>query len=331
MSAILRILEHGTARQTVPLPAGRELVVGRNPQCDVPVPTDPMLSFRHLVVCYQGGVCRIRDLGSTNGTRLNGLPIGAAEVSAGDVFVCGSTEFRLELVGGGVSGAGGVRAESPEAAGRVGKVDPPDLLRVRGIPDVWPPHLQRTIGFVEDSADRLLGRFRLRLSIPMTPESGEVTAHFLKRQTSIPAQLELLAYGLPARIGVWWLLSVASELVPQTAEEAQLTQQILDWVARPADQLRRAIWAVGQEESERRPYRWAANAVYFCGDSIAPPRASVLKPPDRLLGQNLLAGIEIACLLGAPAGIAERRKVAVESGLRAGQEGIPREVLMQVS
>lgn len=330
MSAILRILEQGTARQTVALPAGRELVIGRNPQCDVPVPTDPMLSFRHLVVCYQGGVCRIRDLGSTNGTRLNGLPIGAAEVTAGDVFVCGSTEFRVELPGAAGDGPGS--PGSPHAgAVRAGKLDSPELLRARGFPEVWPPHLQRTIGFVEDSADRLLGRFRLRLSIPLTPESGEVTAHFLKRLTSIPAQLELLAYGLPPRIGVWWLLSVATGLVPQTAEEAKLTEMVTDWVARPADQLRRAIWAAGQEESERRPYRWAANAVYFCGDSVAPPHAPLLKPPDRLLGQNLLAGIEIACLLGAPAGISVRRKSAVESGLTAGLEGIPRDVLMQLS
>lgn len=261
MSAILRILENGAPRHAVSLPAGRELVIGRNPQCEVPVPTDPMLSFRHLVVCFQGGVCRIRDLGSTNGTRLNGLPIGAADVSAGDVFVCGSTEFRLELAEAGVSGR---EAPIPMVAQKP-KGDGFELLRVGGMPDVWPPHLQRTVGFVEDLADRLLGRFRLRLSIPLTPEAGEVTSQFLQRLTSIPAQLELLAYGLPARIGVWWLLNVATVLVPQTAEEEQLTQQLLSWVARPTDQLRRAIWLAGQEESERRPYRWAANAAYFAG------------------------------------------------------------------
>ena len=314
MSAILRILENGVPQQTVPLPAGQELVIGRNPQCDVPVPADPLLSSRHLAVCWQGGVCRIRDLGSTNGTRLNGLPVSLVEVSPGGVFSCGSTQFRYELS----------EVSAPMAAG-AGGVAFSERQRYALRLDLLPPHLQRTVGFLDDSADRLLGKFRLRLSIPLTAEAGETPDAFLQRLVSLPAKLEFLAYSLPARTGVWWLLGVADALVQKTPEEQHLAEQIAEWVRRPVDGLRREIWTIGQEEAERRPFRWAANAVYFSGESIAPPNAPPLQPPEKILGKNILAGIEIACLTGHPAGISERRKSAFDAGLKAGLEGIPRE------
>lgn len=55
-----------------PIPLGKtELTVGRRPTCDVRLDFDNV-SGRHAVLSLVNGVWRVRDLGSTNGTSVNG-------------------------------------------------------------------------------------------------------------------------------------------------------------------------------------------------------------------------------------------------------------------
>jgi two-component system response regulator AtoC len=55
---------------TYPLPDGRTLVIGRDPSCDIPLPS-PKISRRHTLV-HTGDTIEVEDLGSTNGTRVAG-------------------------------------------------------------------------------------------------------------------------------------------------------------------------------------------------------------------------------------------------------------------
>ena len=41
-------------------------------------------SRRHALVSRRGDACRIRDLGSTNGTIVNGVPVTVADLRGGD-------------------------------------------------------------------------------------------------------------------------------------------------------------------------------------------------------------------------------------------------------
>jgi hypothetical protein len=85
--------------------AGRELAIGpdgatigRSRQCDIVV-GDPNVSRRHAQVAARGGSWVVTDLGSTNGTRLNGVVVRRAEVvRAGDRIEVGDgvIEFDLE-------------------------------------------------------------------------------------------------------------------------------------------------------------------------------------------------------------------------------------------
>ena len=71
--------------------------VGRKPDCDCYVP-DPTVSRRHaqLEVLGDGERCFVTDLGSHNGTMVNGVRIGGqVEVKCGDRLMFGDTEFRL--------------------------------------------------------------------------------------------------------------------------------------------------------------------------------------------------------------------------------------------
>jgi len=76
-------LTTATGDQTYDLRAGTLLVVGRALTSDIPV-FDPTISRRHAeVVCGEEGV-EVRDLGSSNGTFVNGAKVETARLSPGD-------------------------------------------------------------------------------------------------------------------------------------------------------------------------------------------------------------------------------------------------------
>ncbi len=82
-------------RRLVVGPGG--VVVGRSRQCDI-VLEDPNISRRHLEVRPRGGSWVVADLGSTNGSRVNGRPIEGSElVRPGDEIELGSTRLTFEL------------------------------------------------------------------------------------------------------------------------------------------------------------------------------------------------------------------------------------------
>jgi Protein of unknown function (DUF3662)/Inner membrane component of T3SS, cytoplasmic domain len=91
--ASLVIREEGGER-TVPL-TGDTVTVGRLADCDV-VLKDKGASRKHAQLRLRSGVWSVTDLGSTNGTRLNGQTIQSRELSDGDKVTIGSTvlEFR---------------------------------------------------------------------------------------------------------------------------------------------------------------------------------------------------------------------------------------------
>lgn len=71
------------------------LTVGRMPECDV-VLSDPNVSRRHAEVRRQGNGFVVVDLGSTNGTRVNGAVVKERALTDGDEIVVGSTKLRFE-------------------------------------------------------------------------------------------------------------------------------------------------------------------------------------------------------------------------------------------
>lgn len=86
------------------LMGGKRLVVGpggatmgRSRQCDVTV-DDPNVSRQHAEVRPRGGSWVLNDLGSTNGSRLNGHRVEGSEVlKPGDEIELGTTVLRFEL------------------------------------------------------------------------------------------------------------------------------------------------------------------------------------------------------------------------------------------
>lgn len=72
-------------------------VIGRNSQkSKLAFPDDFMMSGRHCQLSYINHRVFLNDLGSTNGTFVNGVPItGSYQLESDDVIVIGSTELRI--------------------------------------------------------------------------------------------------------------------------------------------------------------------------------------------------------------------------------------------
>jgi hypothetical protein len=82
----------------VPLDAcfslARELVIGRDPGCDV-VLADPRISRRHVRIWPVGEGIAFADLGSSNGLFLNGTRQTSGSLHVGDVLRLGETELSV--------------------------------------------------------------------------------------------------------------------------------------------------------------------------------------------------------------------------------------------
>ncbi len=76
---------------------GPEFLVGRAPECKLR-PNSDMVSRRHCMISIADGRVTIRDLGSRNGTLVNGEKIaGEHELRTGEKIKIGPLEFEVHL------------------------------------------------------------------------------------------------------------------------------------------------------------------------------------------------------------------------------------------
>lgn len=77
--------------------AQMEVIIGRSLSCDMPL-DDPAVSSRHARLSYHQGQWWLEDLGSTNGTFLNGEMIETAVVvTEGDEMRLGLVNMKIEM------------------------------------------------------------------------------------------------------------------------------------------------------------------------------------------------------------------------------------------
>src|SRR5690349_2348821 len=121
-----------------PLPVNREIVVGRSSELDM-VLVEDMVSRRHAKIIVTDDQIFIQDLGSTNGTFVNGEKIKRAKLSEGDRILIGTSIIKLVAADPSSTAASpqkmeaSVRARPTQArtmSGSIDEVPLPDLMQL---------------------------------------------------------------------------------------------------------------------------------------------------------------------------------------------------------
>ncbi len=77
--------------------ASEEIAIGRSPQCHV-ILEDRRSSRKHALIIKKGDKFFLQDLGSANGTLINGHKVSEEELHSGDEIQIGETKFTFEMV-----------------------------------------------------------------------------------------------------------------------------------------------------------------------------------------------------------------------------------------
>lgn len=110
-------VRHGVTSERVPI-SGEKLTLGKDEANDICIAHDPSISHLHMALERYGASWVVRDLGSSNGTYLNGERIlGEKQLRDGDELKIGSTSIIF-------------KADSPPPATATQKAQPaPELTR----------------------------------------------------------------------------------------------------------------------------------------------------------------------------------------------------------
>lgn len=151
-----------------PIGEGQEIIIGRSSELDM-VLVEEMVSRRHARIQLQDGVITIEDLGSTNGTFVNGEKIQKGTLREGDRILIGTSILKvvtsadtstrresLEAQAARASQRKGTQRsdEAPRMSGNLEEIPLPDLLQLFGT--------SRKNGVLVLRSDERQGRIYLR-------------------------------------------------------------------------------------------------------------------------------------------------------------------------
>jgi pSer/pThr/pTyr-binding forkhead associated (FHA) protein len=73
----------------------RNVLIGRHPACDARIDS-LRVSRHHCILAQEDGELTVRDLGSTNGIRINGMRIEVGRLQPGDELSIAHLRYRLD-------------------------------------------------------------------------------------------------------------------------------------------------------------------------------------------------------------------------------------------
>ncbi len=127
-----------------PLKGDKQLIIGRSSELDI-VLVEDMVSRKHAKISLSGGKISIEDLGSTNGTFVNGEKVKTSRLKEGDRILVGTSILKLVKAGANapelsdsqvkqnleyVAAAQSQRQTRTAMTGKIEEVPLPDLLQL---------------------------------------------------------------------------------------------------------------------------------------------------------------------------------------------------------
>jgi predicted component of type VI protein secretion system len=78
------------------------LLLGRHPECDIQIDSRK-ISRRHCCIAQVSDYLVVRDLGSTNGIRINGVRLIEGRLASGDELTIGNNRYKVSWDGAAVN------------------------------------------------------------------------------------------------------------------------------------------------------------------------------------------------------------------------------------
>ena len=96
LAAEVQLIDWLDEARTAVQVAETPFTMGRGSDCSLPVPDDQASRF-HCQIEREGAVYFLKDLGSTNGTFLNGVRVVSSRLHAGDQIQVGSSQILFSV------------------------------------------------------------------------------------------------------------------------------------------------------------------------------------------------------------------------------------------
>jgi hypothetical protein len=98
MTVLLEVKSGPSTGAQIRLEPGQSVTIGRTSKSSFVIASDTHLSGLHFAVESSGTECRLRDLNSTNGTRVNDKEVKEAVLQQGDIIMAGQTAFLVTML-----------------------------------------------------------------------------------------------------------------------------------------------------------------------------------------------------------------------------------------
>ena len=298
MPAVLRTLSGDHFHDLAVIQPGADLILGRSPEANISVSTDPKISSNHLRIIASQDAFQIEDLGSTNGTFLNNEQVTIAKVQLGDMFRCGETNFVI--------------MEQDNAANPRATVAAAPM--VTSLAEV----IESGATFCEESPTEILTRFEIGADFPFPPEPNETVADYALRLSNSDEPnhcLVFMSYALEKRASVWWLAKCIEQVNSLLDDnDREMLQLVEEWVVTPTDVLRRKAMSMAEILEMSTPACWAGIGAFWSGGSMAPENAPPVEPQDNLAGKAVSGGAILASVFNQPEKAFEKQKDFITLG-----------------
>jgi serine/threonine-protein kinase len=97
MAVVIRVTSGPHSGQEYWIDRRQTFMVGRSSRVQFPMTGDMLLSREHFRIENQPPLCHLMDLGSTNGTKVNGHRVERVQLREGDVITAGDSSFVIHF------------------------------------------------------------------------------------------------------------------------------------------------------------------------------------------------------------------------------------------
>ncbi len=200
---------HSTSGEhSVDITTGQTIVVGRAVTTDLPV-YDPTVSRRHAELVHTAQGLTVRDLGSSNGTFVNGIRVAEMRVKDGDVVTFGKVAFKLIEI---------LADAPPHAEAFTSPQNAPEATIIRQVPVPEVDSLEQQVAILSGETDRASSEIKevtklsLLLDISKELAKQQDVDKLLKKIVDITFQVMNVD-----RVSILMVETNSGELIPRTS------------------------------------------------------------------------------------------------------------------